>query len=714
MSRRVLGPLVLFNLCTGLVSAAGAAEDGDAAAERTTLPKVRAVADELAGYKVEEAASVTKTDTPLLDVPQSISVVSRELMNDLNVQNIGDAVLYVPGVGMAQGEGNRETPVIRGSSSTGDFFLDGMRDDVQYYRDLYNIQQIEVLKGPNGMLFGRGGVGGLINRVSKQAAWDSVREVTLQGGSHSNKRAAVDVGQPISDAVALRFNGMYEDSESYRDDVTLERYGVNPTLTFRAGADTTIAFGVEYFHDERIADRGVSSFQGRPLRTDPSTFFGDPAQSPTDTTVKMANALIEHRFSDTLVLRNRTRYADYDKFYQNIFPGIVDASGTSVALSAYNNATQRENLFNQTDLNFTLATGAIEHKLLAGIELGRQETENFRNTGFFDSVAFGRPSVSVPVGNPRTTLPVTFRQNGTDADNGGTAKVAALYVQDEIALSEQVLALAGVRYDNFQVDLRNNRIATDFSSDDDLLSPRLGLVYKPIERLSLYASYSRTYQPRAGDQLASLSATNESLDPEEFINYEVGAKWDASADLAVTAALFRLERSNVAVADLTDLTGLRFLLIDGQRTQGVELGVSGNITESWSVIGAYAYQDGEIEENQSTTILEGATLANLPKNTFSLWNRYDLSPTWGFGLGVIRRAELFAATENLAQPATNVTLPSHTRVDGAVFFTLSDRFRAQLNIENLLDEDYFQFANSNTNITPGSPRAARLVLTTQF
>jgi Outer membrane receptor for monomeric catechols len=457
----------------------------------------------------------------------------------------------------------------------------------------------------------------------------------------------------------------------------------------------------------------VSSFQGRPLHTDPSTFFGDPAQSPTHTTVKMANALLEHRFGDDVVLRNRTRYADYDKFYQNVFPGAVNADATAVSLSAYNNAQQRQNFFNQTDLGFTLATGAIEHKLLAGIELGRQRTENFRNTGFFDSVAFGTTSVSVPVDDPRTTLPVTFRQNATDADNEGTAKIAAIYIQDEIALSSQVLAVVGARYDNFQVDFRNNRTASDFSSDDDLLSPRLGLIYKPIDQVSLYASYSVSYQPRAGDQLASLSASNESLDPEEFTNYEVGVKWDAPAGIALTAALFRLERSKVAIPDPADPVN-HSILIDGQRTQGVELSMSGNLTENWSVVGAYAYQDGEIVSNQSAAVLDGATLANLPKNTFSLWNRYDLSPTWGFGLGVIRRAELFAATENLANPASNVTLPSYTRVDAAVFFTLNEHLQAQLNVENLLDEDYFQFANSNTNITPGSPRAARLTLTTRF
>lgn len=686
------------------------------------------------GYKAESSTSTAKTDTPLRDVPQSISVLTRQTLDDLNVQNIGDAVQYVPGVGTAQGEGNRETPIIRGNTSTGDFFLDGMRDDVQYYRDLYNIERLEVLKGANGALFGRGGVGGLINRVSKEAGFDPVRGMTLQFGSNSNKRVTTDVGQTFTDSVAFRVNGMYEDSDSYRDDVTLKRYGVNPTLTWRASDATRATFGVEYFHDERVADRGVSSYLGRPLETDAGTFFGDPVQSPTYATVKMANLMVEHRFSDTVVLRNRTRYGDYEKFYQNVFPGTVNttttvnptglpagsyAAGSIVQISAYNNATDRKNVFNQTDLNFVLNTGAVTHKFLTGLELGRQETENFRSTGFFDSVAVGTTTVNALLTNPRTTFPLSWRQNGTDADNSGTAKIAALYLQDEIAFNPRFTVIAGLRYDNFKVDLRNNRTAQDFSSKDNLLSPRLALVYKPAEALSLYTSYTLTYQPRAGDQLASLSATNSALDPEEFKNYEVGLKWDATENLAFTAALFKLERTNVAVADPTAGTpggppAGTLMLVGGQENKGVELGLAGNVTDQWSIIAAATYQDAEISSNQSGTVLQGARLSGLPKTNFSLWNRYDLSSSWGFGLGIVNRAEIFAATENLSPGAVNVTLPSFTRVDGAVYFAMNDRWHAQLNVENLLDKEYFQFANSNTNITPGSPRAARVVVTAQF
>ena len=689
------------------------------ASQEVVLPTVKATTTPDTETYRAEAVSAAKTDTPLRDVPQSISVVTRKSLDDLNTQNIGEAMQYVPGVSMAQGEGNRETPVIRGNSSTGDFFLDVMRDDVQYYRDLYNIERIEVLKGPGGSLFGRGGVGGIINRVSKEAGFNPVRNVGLQLGTDSNKRATVDVGQGIAEGLAFRLNSMYEDSDSYRDDVDLKRYGINPTLTWLPSDDTKVVFGVEYFHDERVADRGVSSYMGRPLHTDQGEFFGDPRQSPTETTVKMANLLVEHRLNDAATVRNRTRYADYDKFYQNVFAGAVNASGTMVSLAGYNNDTQRQNFFNQTDLDVVFNTGDIVHKLLTGIELGQQKTDNFRQTGYFDSVAAGTTSIQVPVARPRTTLPVSWRQSVTDADNSGTATIAALYVQDEVALTEKFSVTAGLRYDNFDVDFKNHRNGDKLNSNDDFFSPRVGVVYKPIEVVSLYASYSLSYQPRAGDQLASLSVTNASLDAEEFENYEIGAKWDLLPSLSLTAAVFRLDRSNVAIADPT--AGLpggapagTMMLTDGQRNQGIELGLTGNITNQWSVIAAAAYQDAEISSDQSATVRKGAELAALPKTTVSLWNRYDLSDAWGVGLGVIYRDKIFAATENLAAPASNVTLPSFTRVDGAVYYKLNKQWQAQLNVENLFDKEYYQFAHSNTNITPASPRAARVSVTASF
>lgn len=706
--------LVLGAHCHVALAAAEADAVADASPEAAdrgsaeTLDKIE-VKGIAKGYAADRSVTATKTDTPLVNVPQSISVVTQDVMRDQAMLNMGDVVRYIPGFGMAQGEGNRDAPILRGTASTADFFVDGVRDDVQYFRDLYNVERVEGLKGPNAMIFGRGGSGGLINRVTKQADWNDVGEVSLMLGSWSNRRATADFGRAISDSAAFRITGVYENSDSYRDGVSIERYGVNPTFAFRAGDSTRITLGYEHFKDDRTADRGIPSLGGRPLETDPATFFGDPDQSPTWAKVNAFSALIEHDFGNGALLRNRTRYADYDKFYQNVFPGAVNPANATVAISAYNNLTTRQNLINQTDLTFSVDTGSVTHRFLTGIELADQDTDNFRETGYFPAATAGgaeRTSVSVPLSNPRTNLPLVFRQAATDADNASTAKTAAIYVQDQIEFSPQWQAIVGVRYDNFKVDFHNNRNNSDIDSSDGLVSPRAGLIYKPAEPVSLYASYSIAYVPRAGEQLASLSPTNAAFDPEKFKNFEVGAKWDFTPALSATAAVYRLDRSNVVVPDPADPT--RSILVKGQRMKGVELGLAGQITDNWRVIGGYAWQDGEVLQNQSATVRAGATLAQVPSNTFSLWNRYDFSSRWGAGLGALYRSPIYASTDNL------VELPGFARFDGAVFFRLSENIDTQLNIENLFDRKYYASAHSNNNITPGSPRAFRFSLNARF
>ena len=657
-------------------------------------------------YSIQRSVTATKTDTALVDVPQAVTVITRELIDDQAMHSIGDVTRYVPGVGIAQGEGNRDTPVLRGNSTTADFFIDGVRDDVQYFRDFYNVDRIEVLKGPNAMIFGRGGSGGLINRVTKQAMGTTVHELTLQAGSWDQYRTTFDLGDVITNTLSFRVTGLIEDSGSYRDDVTLRRYGANPTLAWKLSARTTLRAGYEYFHDERVADRGISSFQGRPVKTAASTFFGDPAQSQSEATVNTVFVTLDHRFAKGISLRNNTRFSSYEKFYQNVFPGAVNTAGTDVAISAYRNATDRENLFNQTDIVTLCETGSVKHQFLTGLELARQETDNLRKTGYFTTISPTTTSVLVPLSNPRTTLPLTFMPNATDANNHGVAKTVAVYAQDQITLLPKLQAIVGVRWEKFTMDFLNNRTVTTIESNDSLVSPRAGLLFKPADEISIYASYSMAYIPRAGEQLSSLSLTNRSLEPENFKNKEIGLKWDIRPDLAFTAATYRLDRSNVVITDPSDPT--KSLLVDGQRAQGVELGLTGRITKNWSIAGGYAYQDGQIKTTQSATVVAGARLAQLPRHTFSFWNRYDLNPQWGLGLGVIYRDAIFASTDN------TVTLPGFVRVDAAVFYRITQNLRAQLNLENIFDRNYYATANSNNNITPGSPRAIRISLTTKF
>ena len=707
--RTVVAPLA-FAVAIALATPALAetAADMPAGPDAAELDVIEVVGKVDYGYVQKRSSSATKTDTDLNDVPQAITVITRDLIQDQAMQNLADVIRYVPGATMAQGEGNRDTPVMRGNSSTADMFVDGMRDDTQYFRDLYNIERVEVLKGPNAMIFGRGGSGGVINRVTRQAGWNTNRSLGLQVGSWNKRRLAGDFGQPVNDSVAFRVTAMVEDSESYRDGYEAERWGINPTFAFAAGENTTITLGYERFEDDRVADRGVPSsavpFNGRrlPVETDASTFFGDPERSPTWVDVDAFSALVDHDFGNGLTLRNRTRIADYDKFYQNVYAG-GPASGGQAEIRAYNNATQRKNLFNQTDFIWSIG-GKVRHTLLFGVELGRQETDNQRMTGFFGAPGTTITSVFVPLDAPRYAGPLEFRQSSSDANNHTVATVAALYLQDQIEFSPHWQAILGVRHERFDVDFDDFKLSTapqdrHLSDTDNLFSPRIGLVYKPIDPLSLYASYSMSYLPRSGDQMSSLNPGNKAFDPEEFRNYEIGAKWDVLPNLSLTAAVYRLERTNVIAPDPADPS--RSILIDGQRVKGLELGLAGNITEAWSVIGGYAWQDGDIPDSAKDP-------AQLPEQTASLWNRYDFNPKWGIGLGAIHRSDFFASTSN------DVTVKGYTRYDAAVYFDVNSKVGLQLNLENIFDKEYFVSAHNDNNITPGSPRAAYLSVNVRF
>lgn len=681
--------------------------NSNAADTTTVLDDIEVNSLQDKSYIAKENKTAVKTNTALVDLPQSITVITPELIKDQNIKTIAEAVRYVPGVSMAQGEGNRDNPILRGNATTGDMFVDGIRDDVQYYRDVYNADSIDVLKGPNAMVFGRGGAGGLINRNTKKADWDSRRLFGFQGGSWDRFRLTGDVNQVINENFAVRLNAMWETAKNYREGFDSERWGVNPTVSWRSDdKKTKVIAGYEHYQDDRTADRGISSYRGRPVDSKISTFFGDPVRSPMWTTVDAFNTIIEHTFDNGLNIRNNMRYATYDKFYQNVYSGAVNAKGTQVAISAYNNATQRENFFNQTDLTYDFKTGAFKHTLLAGMEFGRQETDNRRETGYFTAVGKNATSVNVPLSNPRYLGNIAFKQSATDADNHGVTDIAAGYIQDQLQLTKQLQLIFGVRYDSFIVNFRNNRNGQVIRSNDDLFSPRGGLVYKPIDDLSLYANYSMTYVPRAGDQLSSLTLSTNALEPERFDNYEVGAKWQITPDLLTTLAFYQLDRLNALATDPNN-PSVSFL-VDGQRTRGIELGVSGNITENWKMFGGYAFQDGKITKSLSSTALAGASMAQVPEHTLNLWNRYDINQQWGVGLGSIYRSKMYASTDN------TVTLAGFLRFDAAVYFNPTENIEMQVNVENLFNKQYFANANSNTNITPASPIAAIASINLKF
>lgn len=680
-----------------------------------TLPSIQISASNTNRYSAASTSTATKTNTLLRDVPQSITVITSDLIKDQSIRSLADAVRYVPGVGVSQGEGNRDALVFRGNRSTGDFFIDGIRDDAEFYRDLYNIERVEVLKGANGMIFGRGGSGGVVNRVTKEANWNPTREFSFQGGSFNQKRMTGDVGYVINDVAAIRLNALYEDAGSFRDGVSMERLGIAPTVTIKPTNRTKVVLNMERFHDDRTADRGITSVLGRsgqvtnPVDVGRSQFFGDPRRSNANIDVLSFGSFIEHKFDSGFTLQNRTLYTTYDKFYQNVFAsgGLNSLTGL-LPIGAYNNTTTRDNVFNQTNLLYSLNTGPIAHTLLAGIEVGRQETHNRRETGLFNN-SVSSTNIFVPISNPITNLPITFRNRDAggdlDALNRSIVNVTSLYIQDQIEILPQLQVIAGVRYDMFEVDFQQKNGPRDhLKTRDDLIAPRFGVIYKPIEPLSFYGSYSQAFVPRAGDQLTALNVTVETLKPEKFTTLETGVKWDIRPDLAFTGAVYQLDRTNV----INSVVGGQTFLTKGQRTEGVEISLAGQLTSNWSVMGGYAYQVGEITSDILGIARKGATVAELPKHTFSMWSRYDITPRIGAAFGVIHRDNMFASLTN------RVSLPDFTRVDAALFAQFSKSFRGQLNIENLFDTKYFAAAHNDFNITPGSPIAVRATLIANF
>ena len=713
LKRRPLAAAILTLLSTPPLAIAQAQPD-------QPLPEVKVEGEAeradgpVTGYRATRSSTATKTDTPLREVPASVTVVPATLMKDQAMQSMGDVFRYVPGVLLHQGEGNRDQIIIRGTSTTADFYVDGVRDDAQVFRDLYNLERVEVLKGPAGMVFGRGGAGGVVNRVTKKPAFDSVTQGSVTAGSWNQLRGTADLGRKMGGSGAWRLNAMAENSDSFRNGYKLERWAVNPTVTLLPGTGNALTLGYEHYNDERTADRGFPSQNGRPYNADPSTFFGNASQSSAHSYVDSAYAIFDHDFGGGKTLKNTFRATYYDKYYQNVYPGSALSAADTLTISAYNNANERTNFFNQTDFIQKLSTGGLEHTLLVGLELGHQDSTNKRNTGFFGpaGTAIG---ATVPASNP-IAVATAFRPNGTDADNNVKSDIAAVYAQDQIALSREWKVIAGLRYDMFKVDFDDRRTLTppaDLSRTDKEWSPRVGLLWTPTAASVYYASYSYAFLP-SGEQL-SLAPTTADLAPEKAINYEIGARWDLRPQLTLSTAIFRLDRNDVHVADPTNPG--TFVKSGQQRVEGVEIGIQGEVAPYWQVYGGYAYLDGRIQQpissgtaaTPASVVPAGNKIGLVPENTFSLWNQFNLGAGWGAGVGLIYQDESFTSFNN------TVKIPAFTRVDGGLYYTFAGgKTRLQLNLENVFDKKYFPTVDGDNNISPGAPRNMHVTLYAAF
>lgn len=683
------------------------------------------VTGEVDGYRTISSTSGTKTDTPLIDVPQSISVVTAEQIADQQIRSVADLIRLTPGLSAGQGEGHRDQINFRGNNSTADFFVDGLRDDVQYYRSFYNLDRVEVHKGPNAMVFGRGGGGGLINRITKGPLAGETRFAgDLSIDSFAAAYGAIDINLPLGAMGGVRLNGFAEHLDNHRDAFEGERWALNPVVGAEVAPGVSLQLGYEYVHDERVIDRGVpAAFAGSlanpagPVRGFRDTFFGDEDTNRSDFEAHVVSFRGRAELGDGLILSTQALYGDYDKVYTNIYPATAVRTATSgpfsgrqvIELEAYADPTQRETLIGQANIEWRGDTGGIGHVLLFGAEYTSQDTANERINGFWNPAVLTSTGRRTTIAfNDTPAVPPVFYVAGPTG-NGNRAVQSeleqwSLYLQDQISLSDAVDVVAGIRYDRFDLAVTNRFTGTVATRTDDLWSPRLGLVVKPVDNASLYVSWTRSYLPQSGDQFLTLDATAATLEPEKFDNYEVGAKWDILPSLSATVAVFRLDRSNTRATGPTPGT---VVLTGEQRSSGVELGLVGQVTPAWQVALGYAMIDGEIRATTSAAPA-GRRLAQLPEHQLSLWNRVDVTDRLGLGIGVYHQSSSLATISGVTR------LPAYTRVDAALYFEVAEGIDAQVNVENLLGERYFPFAHNDNNVTPGAPTNARLTVRFDF
>ena len=644
------------------------------------------------GYRARTTRSLNRTPTSLMETPQAVILVTRDVIEDQAITGLGELVRYVPGVTMAQGEGHRDAPVLRGNVSTADFFVDGVRDDLQYLRDLYNVERVDVIKGPAALTFGRGTGGGAINRVMKAADGRRVRALDLTGDGFGQARLVGDLGGTVGERLAWRLNAVGEESRTFRDAMAIRRRGVAPAARLALGARTAVEVQGERFADDRTVDRGVPSLDGGPWRGAATTYFGNPAASRSTIDVATLRAALDHAWSEALTVRTVLSVGDHGKFYDNVFPGgAVSAVDRTVPIAAYRSATDRSTMLAQVDLVWAPSLRGRRHTVLLALEGGRQRSDNRRvnATGTVASLLdrgrgfrpdYGRPAV---------------------IDNANDLGLAALVAQDQFALTERLTAVAGVRWDRFALRFDDRRPeATDFRRTDVFASPRVGLVWAARPALAFFGGWTTAALPQSGEQFNLLDATRVALTPERFENIDLGVRWEPRDALLLSATLYRLDRTNTLAPSPT--AGL-VVQTGAQRAEGLEVALQGEIAPRWRTIGAFAVQEAWLTRT-TRAAPAGRRAPLVPRVSGSLWNRVAVHPRIGVAVGLIHQGAQFASITNA------VRLPAYSRVDGAVSVDLTARLRLQVNAENLTGTRYWFTAHTDDNLSPGAPTLVRVGL----
>lgn len=697
---------ILFISSVGVITGHVYAAETDSQAV-TNLPTISVKADKENSLKQEvgQASSATKGLMQLKDVPQIVNVVPKQILREQTVTSMQGALQNVAGLSFSVGDGQRDQVMIRGFSAITDNYVDGIRDDALYFRDMSNVERVEVLKGPASVLYGRGSAGGLVNKINKKPMDQSLREVSLIGSTTGQRRAEVDVNEKVAENVKVRLTGAVEDSDGYRDQAFLKRQAVAPSLQWDITDKTKLLLQADYLHDDRLADQGFPTdpITGKPVKTNPKTFYGalnGKEVGDVDTEISSQTISLDHEFNDQLKYHGAVRHYNYSLDRQYSVVSHQDSKknklpADQIQLSQSKRIRNEDGVYIQQELSTLFNTGFLKHNTLIGAEYSKQHK---------DELVWSKARQITNIFNPELENWAPLDTSiAAETNNSNTFETYGIYLQDLMTVTDQLKVLVGLRYDNLSQD-RNNKVKSQIlNRTDNTYSPRIGLVYQPLSNLSLYTSYNRSFQPLADSFV--LYTNSADLSPTKTENVEVGAKWDVNDQLNVTLALFEMSQTNIQNQDPANPN--QALLAGEQKTKGVELSLTGQLTDQLSVLAGYSYMDGKIEK--STVGFTGNHSALTPNNTANLWLKYQINDHWYAAVGGRGESSRFSAPDN-----KNV-LPGYAVVNAALGYQ-SERYDVNLNLNNLFDRDYFVSGHSGANDSNmmGDPLNAQVALRYRF
>ncbi len=649
----------------------------------------------------------------LKDTPQSITIVPQQIIREEAVFNLRDVLRNVTGISLAAGEGGGaqgDNLTLRGFSARNDIFIDGVRDLGQYSRDTFNLESVEVLKGPSSVMFGRGSTGGVINQVSKSPQLTPSYIFSGTGGSGPFYRGSVDLNQPIGDTAGFRLNAFGMDAGvEGREEVHIRRWGAAPSFSIGLGTPTRLTASYYYLADDNQPDYGCPYLFGKPAPVDRNTYYGLNDRDFEKDRVHIASLKLEHALTDDIRLRNTLRFAYYGR---EAAVSTLAILGTPTALTPLSTirvnragaARDQEDtaLINVTDALINFQTFGFKHTLVTGLELGRETSQIQRYT-----FAGGGTGVLNPLLiNPDPDASLFGVRKVTNFRGDTTAFSFGVYAVDELSITEWLKLIGGLRYDLFDADFRNAFLAQHFARTDTGVSPRAALVVLPTKTQTYYFSYGTSFNPSA--EALSLAVANANIEPEKNETFEVGAKWDVlDGKLGLRTALFQIEKTNARTTD----PALGVQVLEGrQRVRGFELEAIGRLLPAWNIFAGYTYLDSRVIEALEVTggiLVKGKRIQNVPENTFSLWSTYDITEQWQVGGGVIYVDQRFANTTNV-----NVA-PGYVRADMTVAYRPIKPLELRMNVINLADEVYFDQVHPS-HVVPGAARTFLFTGTWRF